>query len=188
MRQPLFSESVVRAQFGVLAREAKLQDRVNNIVLVLAAMLVIGTIAAGCRLLSPQTEIVTRSTWTATAVSTDSTETVPGLTPLATPTATPTPPDPTATPWQMVISALVAANVRAGPTEEAEVIARLPRGTRVQVVEVKDEWRRVTVEGLEGSGWVHEAVLASYSSDSHSAAPGPRGTRNTLADGRCGSR
>lgn len=52
------------------------------------------------------------------------------------------------------------ANVRSGPSTDSDVVARLPRDTKVTVLERRGAWIRVPVESARaGEGWLHETLL-----------------------------
>ncbi len=82
----------------------------------------------------------------------------PGPAPAAAPAPAAQPP---AVPRAMVISA-VRANFRAGPGTSAKIVAVLRKGTRVEVLEERDQWYRVKLaDGREG--WIAESVAAAPS-------------------------
>jgi uncharacterized protein YgiM (DUF1202 family) len=63
------------------------------------------------------------------------------------------------------------ANVRAEPAKDATVVAKIPRGVEVAVMEERGNWLRVRAKAAEGEaageGWVHATLVK----DAASAAP-----------------
>src|SRR5690606_3185154 len=51
------------------------------------------------------------------------------------------------------------ANVRAAPSTSAAVVAKLPRDTRVAVLERRGDWIHVRVDGAAQDGWLHASLL-----------------------------
>lgn len=56
-------------------------------------------------------------------------------------------------------------NLRSTPTTASEIIGKLKKGDRVELVEKKGEWYRVVASGLR-VGWVHEMLIRVVASDS----------------------
>jgi uncharacterized protein YraI len=64
-----------------------------------------------------------------------------------------------------VFAATEELNLREGPGSQQPLVAALPAGTRVEVREERDAWRRVDVlDAIDGRyelrGWVHGRYLA----------------------------
>lgn len=80
----------------------------------------------------------------------------PSPTPSATPTATPV--VPTATPEPLFGTVLNAANVRAGPGTDFEIVAVVDAGDQVQLSGQTDEWYQVMTEN-NVDGWIFGQIL-----------------------------
>ncbi len=66
----------------------------------------------------------------------------------------------TPTPRLMFVVATTAANVRAKPESNAQIVVQLPRGAQVQVYEMSGEWYRVQSAQVPGGGWIAADLLS----------------------------
>lgn len=99
-----------------------------------------------------------------TATPTQTSTPTPTLTPTTTPTATPSPtatvtrtPSPEPTPFSAWV--ISGANVRSGPGTEYDIIATLPVGAQVDVLDQTDDWWQVRIINGE-VGWIATFLLA----------------------------
>lgn len=81
-------------------------------------------------------------------------------------------------PAKMVIVAKEAANVRSGPSENVDAVTQLSRGAIVTAEDRSGEWFKLTGEGIEGHGWVHQDVVKLATAEDltpAAATPSPTG-------------
>ena len=55
--------------------------------------------------------------------------------------------------------AVPKANIRQQPTTESRILTQLPIGTKVKIIQQKDDWYRVEYQEKK-TGWVHKSALA----------------------------
>jgi uncharacterized protein YgiM (DUF1202 family) len=87
----------------------------------------------------------------------------PPAPPAAVAEGAPQPPAPPPAPAPLrMVQTVKDANVRAEPTKDAAVVAKIPRGVEIAVMEERGNWLRVRAEAASqpaGEGWVHATLV-----------------------------
>ena len=60
---------------------------------------------------------------------------------------------------RVLVVALAQANLRQGPSQDSDKIARLAQGTKVLQLEKRGDWIRVYVSDTGATGWLHTSVV-----------------------------